>query len=114
MDRIKAQAKSESKGIKHPQMTQMNTDEKTEAQAKITGSRLTARHDDDLRRRAKAKPSGSRVKPSHDDGNNDRQKAKTSGSRVKPSHDDGNNDRQKTKTKTTPLDRGLHHPTMTT
>ena len=42
MDRIKSKAKSQIKGKKYPQMTQMNTDEK----AKSSGSRLTARRDD--------------------------------------------------------------------
>jgi hypothetical protein len=44
MGRIKSKAKSQIKGIKHPQMTQMNTDEK--AKAKTTGSRLKSCRDD--------------------------------------------------------------------
>ena len=56
----------------------MHTDEKTEAKAKTTGSRVKPHRDDGLQRRAKAKITGSRVTPHRDDGatNYDRQKAK--------------------------------------
>ena len=49
MGRIKAQAKSESKGIEHPQMTQMTQMKRQKAKAKTSGSRITPCHDDNIK-----------------------------------------------------------------
>ncbi len=49
------------KGIK--QKAKATTDEKTEAKAKTSGSRITARHDDNIKAKDNNNTSGSWVKP---------------------------------------------------